>query len=85
MASDLHKKPFDEGTLVKLEIFGDYAQAWIPTFVMSDVRKIAIFDLFAGQGYDTNGVPGSAIRVLQERENVKSRTLGSGARRLIFT
>jgi three-Cys-motif partner protein len=62
---DLHDEPFDEGTITKLEIFEDYAQAWIPTFLMSNFfSEIYIFDFFAGTGYDKNGVPGSPIRIL---------------------
>ncbi len=61
---DLHEKPFDEGTIAKLEIFEGYAQAWIPTFVMQGIEKICIFDFFAGTGYDKNGVKGSPIRIL---------------------
>lgn len=64
---DLHDKPFDEGTIAKLEIFEDYAQAWIPTFVMSGwASTICIFDFFAGTGYDKNGVEGSPIRILNK-------------------
>lgn len=63
---DLHEMPFDDGTIVKLEIFEDYAQAWIPTFVMQGIPTICIFDLFAGTGYDINGVAGSPIRILEK-------------------
>jgi three-Cys-motif partner protein len=66
MAKDLHSKPFDEGTISKLEIFEDYAQAWIPTFVMQGVPTICIFDFFAGTGYDVNGIAGSPIRILNK-------------------
>ena len=38
--------------IAKLEIFEDYAQAWIPTFVMQAKPVICIFDFFAGTGYD---------------------------------
>jgi len=62
----LHEKPFDDTTIAKLEIFEDYAQAWIPTFVMQRTPTICIFDFFAGTGYDKNGVPGSPIRILQK-------------------
>lgn len=65
-SKDLHAKPFDEGTLAKLEIFEDYAQAWIPTFVMQKIPTICIFDFFAGTGYDKNGVQGSPIRILEK-------------------
>ncbi len=61
---DLHESPFDETTIAKLEIFEDYAKAWIPTFVMSGVDTICIYDFFAGTGYDKNGIEGSPIRLL---------------------
>ena len=63
---DLHESPFDETTIAKLEIFEDYAQAWTPTFVMSGVNAICIFDFFAGTGYDKSGVEGSPIRILNK-------------------
>src|SRR4051812_21766456 len=63
---DLHSEPFDESTLVKLGIFEGYAETWIPVFVMSRHPTICIFDLFAGSGYDKNGVAGSPIRILQK-------------------
>ncbi len=48
------------------EFFEDYAQAWIPTFVMHRAGTICIFDFFAGTGYDKNGVAGSPIRILKK-------------------
>lgn len=63
---NLHDKPFDESTIAKLEIFEDYAQAWIPTFVMQGIPTICIFDFFAGTGFDKNGIAGSPIRILQK-------------------
>lgn len=63
---DLHIKPFDKGTIAKLGLFEDYAQAWIPTFVMKGDKEIHIFDFFAGPGYDSNNVPGSPIRILNK-------------------
>ncbi|SDF24596.1 three-Cys-motif partner protein [Dyadobacter soli] len=65
-AKDLHEEPFDDGTITKLEIFEDYAQAWIPTFVMKAEPIICIFDFFAGTGYDKNGIAGSPIRILDK-------------------
>lgn len=63
---DLHNEPFDESTITKLEIFEDYAQAWIPTFVMQNAPIICIFDFFAGTGYDIEGIPGSPIRIFDK-------------------
>jgi hypothetical protein len=66
MGKNLHAKPFDEGTLKKLEIFELYTREWIPTFVMAKSEAIGIFDFFAGTGYDITHVPGSPIRILKE-------------------
>jgi len=64
--NDLHSKPFDEATLTKLDIFQQYAAAWIPTFVMQAAPRLYIFDFFAGSGADSQGIPGSPIRLLTE-------------------
>jgi three-Cys-motif partner protein len=66
---DLHEKPFDEGTITKLEIFENYAKEWLPTFVMGKYKEIWIFDFFAGTGYDKNSIAGSPIRILQQIRN----------------
>jgi three-Cys-motif partner protein len=66
---DLYEKPFDESTITKLEIFENYAEEWLPTFVMSGHKEIWIFDFFAGTGYDKKGVAGSPIRILQQIKN----------------
>lgn len=68
---DLHDSPFDETTIAKLEIFEDYAQAWIPTFVMHSIPEIHIFDFFAGTGYDKVGIAGSPIRLLKKIQEQK--------------
>ncbi len=65
---DLHRKAFDDGTLCKLEIFEAYVQAWLPTFIMQNAGSICIFDLFAGPGYDKDGVEGSPIRIIKQVE-----------------
>ena len=59
----LRDKPFSESTVAKLGIFEDYTQAWIPVWSASTIH---IFDLFAGTGYDKEGVPGSPIRILNK-------------------
>lgn len=67
MAKDLFRKPFDEGTIVKLKIFEDYFKEWLPVFIANSNatwKEIKIFDLFAGEGKDMNGVEGSPVRIL---------------------
>lgn len=66
---NIHDEPFDEGTITKLDIFQHYAREWLPTFVMSQRKRVYIFDFFAGTGYDKNHVPGSPIRILTEIKN----------------
>lgn len=66
---DLHEKPFDEGTIVKLELFEEYAKEWLPTFIMSNYKEVWIFDFFAGTGYDLTGTAGSSIRLLRQIKN----------------
>lgn len=66
---DLHEKPFDEGTIVKLELFEEYAKEWLPTFIMSPYKEVWVFDFFAGTGYDIAGTAGSSIRLLRQIKN----------------
>ncbi len=64
---DHHIKPYDEGTLVKLEIFERYVEAWLPTFIMQPhIKEVNIVDFFAGLGYDKNMQKGSPIRILDK-------------------
>ena len=66
---NLHREPFSEETITKLEIFEAYAREWLPTFIMSGAKMVYMFDLFAGTGYDKAGVSGSTIRILTEVKN----------------
>jgi three-Cys-motif partner protein len=67
MAIDLHKKPFDEGTQVKLSLYKNYMIEWIPVFLRKDrkFRRINIFDFFCGPGKDDNGQKGSPLITLE--------------------
>jgi three-Cys-motif partner protein len=68
-SKNFHKKPFDEGTLTKLQIFELYARGWLPVFLSlsnPSRREIHIFDFFAGPGSDSAGQPGSPLRILQQ-------------------
>ena len=64
---DHHSKPYDEGTLNKLEIFSSYVESWLPTFIMQkNITEINIVDFFAGLGYDSEGKPGTPILILEK-------------------
>ena len=66
---DLHSAKFDEGTLVKLELFQDYLEEWLPVFIHSQHRSpINIIDFFAGSGTDSEGTAGSPILIFDTIE-----------------
>ena len=65
---DLHSKPFDPGTLSKLELFEHTADGFLSVFIRSGTkpgRRIQIYDFFSGPGYDKNGNEGSSIRLVR--------------------
>ena len=67
--SGFHSKPFDEGTLTKLDIFSLYAREWLPVFLSRPAppkSEVHVFDFFAGPGADSNGTAGSPLRLLDE-------------------
>lgn len=66
---DIHSKAFDEGTLLKLDLFERYTRAWFPTFASRSPEhtywpRINIVDFFAGEGSDSAGNLGSALRLM---------------------
>lgn len=68
-ADDFHDKPFDEGTLTKLQIFELYAREWFPVFLSLEKPRrpaIHVFDFFAGPGTDSGNVLGSPLRLLRQ-------------------
>ncbi len=66
---DFHDRPYDAGSLAKLEIFELYTQEWIPVFlspVDPKFKEIHIFDFFCGPGTDSGGIYGSPLRILDQ-------------------
>jgi three-Cys-motif partner protein len=83
MGRNLFRKPFDEGTLDKLQIFEDYFKEWLPVFVSRKEiiwTEIQIFDFFAGEGTDLNGIYGSPMRTLAILNDNKSLINKSGVK-----
>lgn len=84
---NLFRKPFDEGTIAKLKIFEDYFKEWLPVFISKSNpfwKEVQIFDLFAGEGKDVNGMHGSPMRLLKilnenrtliQKSNVKIKVI----------
>ena len=64
MPKDLHEKPFDEGTIIKLNLYESYLKEWLPVFLSKSTPQfntINIFDFFAGPGLDKNNQKGSPL------------------------
>jgi three-Cys-motif partner protein len=78
--ADLHKKPFDGSTKLKLEIFGECFKAWFPVFLYDKSKEVYIFDFFAGNGKDSEGVLGSPLILLHEAKG-KDRAYCSKSRK----
>lgn len=63
----MHKDLFDEATKLKLNIFGECFEEWLPVFNYNKyTERIIIFDLFAGSGTDVEGNPGSPLVFLDK-------------------
>ena len=72
--ADFHNKPFDEGTLTKLEIFELYTRGWLPVFLSAErppCKELHIFDFFSGPGTDSTSAPGSPLRLIRQLRNYK--------------
>jgi three-Cys-motif partner protein len=80
---DFHDKPFDEGTLTKLQIFELYSREWLPVFLSSSQQawtEIHLFDFFAGPGTDSAGEFGSPLRLLRQLESYRQSCVAGWTR-----
>ena len=67
MAKDMNKKVFDNATKLKLDIFGECFEKWLPVFnndLWTD--SVYVFDFFAGSGCDKGNNPGSPLVLLDK-------------------
>ncbi len=86
MKPDFHEKPFDEGTVAKLEMFQLYAREWFPVFLSRPEpiwQQVHVFDFFSGPGQDIKGTDGSPTRIVKEALECRHR-LSDGKLRLHF-
>ena len=86
MTKNINKKPFDEATKLKLEIFGEWFREWLPVFIHNPfVDKIFIYDFFAGSGTDSEGTPGSPLILLNEAKGENCKICNSvGSKQVVF-
>jgi len=70
MVKNFHNKPFDDETILKLEIFQGYIREWLPVFLSKkSFSAINIFDFFAGPGKDVDDKRGSPLIIIDEVRN----------------
>ncbi|MDX9883994.1 MAG: hypothetical protein RBS73_18185, partial [Prolixibacteraceae bacterium] len=86
MATNINKSPFDEATKLKLEIFRECFREWLPVFVHNpSIKRIYIYDFFAGSGSDSIGNPGSPLILLQEAKGENCKICDAvGGKQIIF-
>ena len=85
MAKNINTKPFDESTLLKLDIFGECFREWFPVFLHSPwYEKVYIFDFFAGSGTDSDGVYGSPLLLLNEAKGENRHFCGNAKKDVAF-
>jgi three-Cys-motif partner protein len=70
MVNDFYQS-FDDGTILKLEVFRKYIREWLPVFMTDSARlnhlsSVNIFDFFAGPGVDRSGNQGTPLIIIEE-------------------
>lgn len=67
MAKNINNKEFDEATKLKLKIFGESFEEWLPVFIHDRyTSEVYIFDFFAGSGTDIENNLGSPLILLDK-------------------
>jgi three-Cys-motif partner protein len=83
MPKDINKTIFDEATKLKLDIFGECFEGWLPVFNHdSYTKEVYVFDFFAGSGTDAQNNPGSPL-VLLDKAKGTDRKYCLNARKVI--
>jgi three-Cys-motif partner protein len=83
---DINTKPFDDETILKLDIFERYLEEWLPVFIqLRNCSRVLVCDFFAGSGSDIQGNPGSPLRILRTVEKFQEQIVLSKTHiRVIF-
>jgi three-Cys-motif partner protein len=67
MAKNINKSIFDDASKLKLEIFGESFEEWLPVFIYDKyTTQASIFDFFAGSGTDIENNLGSPLILLDK-------------------
>lgn len=87
MAKDIHADEFPESTQVKLSLFKDYLNEWLPVFISAKKiywKTINIFDFFAGPGTDAEGNEGSPLIITNALISYYEELIKNGINLTVF-
>lgn len=74
MAKNINDDIFSEETKLKLDIFRECFREWFPVFVHNPyIKRVFIYDFFAGSGTDKEGTYGSPLILLDEAKGGKKQ------------
>ncbi len=74
MTKEFHSQSFDESTKLKLEIFRECFREWLPVFINNQIiKRVYIYDFFAGPGKDAEENRGSPLILLNEAKGRDKR------------
>jgi len=85
MAKNINKYSFDEATKLKLGIFGECFEEWLPVF-NNDIftKKVYVFDFFAGSGTDIESNLGSPLILLDKAKGKDRKYCLKTQKEIIF-
>lgn len=73
MSKNINLFEYDDATKLKLELFGNCFEEWLPVFLYNNyINEIFIFDFFAGSGKDSAGNFGSPLILLDKSKGKKN-------------
>ncbi len=85
MAKNINKYAFDDATKLKLGIFGECFEEWLPVF-NNDIftKKVYVFDFFAGSGTDIENNLGSPLILLDKAKGKDRKYCLKAQKEIIF-
>ncbi len=86
MSRNLNDAPFDEATILKLEIFAECFAEWLPVFLHNEYTdEVHVFDFFAGSGTDVVNHPGSPLILIEAAKGKGVLTCKNASKPLRFS
>ncbi len=85
MAKNINKSVFDDSTQLKLGIFGECFEEWLPVFNNDQfTSKVYVFDFFAGSGTDTENNMGSPLILLDKAKGKNRKYCLKAQKEIVF-